>query len=55
MCAALLLYQPAATVGFDYVQADRLAAEFQADEQILRQDLTSCSAKLDDLEVEKNR
>ncbi|KAL0024570.1 hypothetical protein WJX79_009165 [Trebouxia sp. C0005] len=35
-------------------QADRLAAECQADGQKLRQDLTSCTAKLNDLEVEKN-
>ncbi|DBB11643.1 TPA: hypothetical protein ACH3X3_007026 [Trebouxia sp. C0006] len=35
-------------------QADCLAAECRADGQKLRQDLTSCTAKLDDLEVEKN-
>ncbi len=55
MCAALLLFQPAANAGLDFVQADCLAAECQADGQRLRQDLTSCTAKLDDLEVEKNR
>jgi len=55
VCAALLLYQPAANAGLDFVQADRLAAECQAYGQKLRQDLTSCTAKLNDLEVEKNR